>query len=103
MGGRETCKQCETRQYLADLFTPANNPKGYDQIYGKDHGGKLTIEDLANRLRSGVREGLDTSEMCDLLDREFLFGAWRDELEAANPSLLRDLRGLIISLAERSE
>ncbi len=99
----ETCKQCETRQYLADLFAPANNPKVYDVIYGRDHGEKLTVEDLVNRLRSGVREGLSSPELCDLLNREFLFGAWKHDLEGANPSLLRDLRGLIISLAERSE
>ena len=79
-----------------------NNPKRHQQIHGRDHGTRFTLEDLVALLIEAAAKNADDDELCDLLDREFLFGAWRSELESRVPELIRDLRGVIISLAKKA-
>lgn len=92
------CKDCSDRQYLHDLFTPHNNPKEYKPKYGRDWGETITLGGVRKLLVKAARAGATHSELCDLIDKEFLFGCWGHELTHQIPELLRDLRGIIIEL-----
>ena len=96
----EPCKRCEAREYYQELYTPTNNPKGHPQKYAADHGQRITVPELVDGLLAELRTKPEDDGV-DWLDREFLFGCWRDSLEGQDPTLLRNLRGLILSLAER--
>lgn len=92
------CKRCRDRCYQIDMFTKCNNPNGYGIKYGKDHSERRTTGELVSTFRQAEAAGLTKEELADLIDREFLFGCWANELEMRNPDLLRDLRGLIVVL-----
>lgn len=98
----DACKRCKGREYLEKLWGPVNNPHGYENKYGVDHGERLTIDDLLTMIRGATFDGSTDVEICDLLDREFFFGAWKSTLEGVDPMLLRNLRGLVVALARRA-
>ena len=83
----------------AKQYTLINNPKGYKIKYGKDHHDYMTAGELADKLITAADHCDSTDEsLADVVDQEFLFGCWANELEMRNPDLIRDLRGLIIVL-----
>lgn len=92
------CRQCVDRKYLAKLRTPINNPFKFDVKYGADRGDTITIGGMVGVLRAAAGEGLSDKELGIVLDRDFLFGSWRYELEERDPDLIRNLRGLIVAL-----
>jgi hypothetical protein len=97
------CERCNDLKYRAEQWARYNNPKEHPQKYGADHGVRRMLGDLADRFVEAAQDGIDDEAFCDLIDREFLFGAWRSEMEPRNPDMLRNLRGLIVNLARRVE
>lgn len=69
--------------------------------HGKDHGEPLTLGTIATRIREAMEA--NASELsrkdiaCDIIDRDFLFGAWGDKWTDYDVNLLRDIRGLILA------
>jgi hypothetical protein len=96
------CNQCEDREQRRLQNRSINNPNGYTRRYGADHLKRMMLGDLADELVEAHHDGADDEELCDLIDRKFLFGAWARELEDCDPYLLRNLRGLIVNLLRRS-
>ena len=94
----DSCDVCKDREYLRKLFTPHNNPNNYKPKHYRDGSPSFTMGDLRKKLVNAARSGATSEELCDLLDKEFLFGAWAHVLEHQQPDLIRDLRGLIIGL-----
>lgn len=75
--------------------------KKFPQIYGKDHGRRMTLGDVVAKLGKALdanasKESVD-DVACDVLDRDFLFGAWGSRWADGDADLLRDLRGIIIA------
>lgn len=68
--------------------------------HGKDHGEPLTLGMIVARLKD-VMEAKASKESrisiaCDIIDRDFLFGAWGDKWTNYDQDILRDIRGMII-------
>lgn len=74
--------------------------KKFPVIYGRDHSSKITLSDIVSRIGTALdAEASEESRRyiaCDIIDRDFLFGAWGDRWTEADLLLLKDLRGLII-------
>jgi hypothetical protein len=67
--------------------------------YGRDHGAIITMGDLVEKLLVET----DKEKFLDILDEEFLFGAWGHWLKTADHYLLKDLRGLVLNLARDAQ
>ena len=87
--------KCRTEQW-----SRFNNPNEYPQKYGADHGLRIMLGCMADNMVKAANT-LDDKELCLFIDQEFLFGAWRNEMESRDPDMLRNLRGLIINLLRR--
>lgn len=79
----------------------------YPVNHGRDFGQRVTLADLLDRLEAALNA--DASEesqddvACDVLDRDFLFGAWGDHWDKYDEWLLRDIRGLVIAAIRRDK
>lgn len=96
------CRECEGRAYVASLYIASNNPNEYGIKYGRDHSERMLLGDMVSKFIMAAGLGANDAEMTKLIDQEFLFGSWRNETEAREPEFLRDLRGMIITLARKA-
>jgi len=100
---KSIANRLEDTKYSIDHNTPINNPHGHPIKYGRDHGEAMTMGDLVDKLiEAAGEEGVTNDELCDFLDRQFLFGSWRNELEMRDPTMIRDLRGVIVLLMRKA-
>ena len=77
----------------------------YPVVNGKDAGERLTIGTLVERIGQALDARGATKESAheiaaDVIDRDFLFGAWGWRWDNRDHDLLRDIRGIIISAYE---
>lgn len=89
-------------EYRRVLWSGYNNPKHYKKKYGADHGLRISLGAMAECLVDAAGALSDDEKLCLFIDQEFLFGTWRDEFEAREPDMLRNLRGLIVNLLRRA-
>ncbi len=95
----------DPEQEAAFWRVPKNPTLVRDQTvkHGKDYGGDgKTIGDIAQEMRRAVLDGATNDELADLIDREFLYGAWKDIVErlpASGHTMLQDFRGMLIGFA----
>lgn len=76
--------------------------KKYPVTHGKDHGPRITIGELVSRVGKALdAKGASPESVraiaCDILDRDFLFGAWGESWRSYDYDLLADIRGAIIN------
>ena len=102
MANHTQCSACKDMLYINDLYSSINNPHGFEIKNGRDFGPSLTINDIIKTLVDSVTAGDSDVDIALSLDEVFLFGCWRNELECRSPDMLRDLRGLIVSLAKKA-
>lgn len=81
------------------MYSKHNNPEKYPQKYFGDCGERMTLGELEGIFVAAARDEASDKELCKLIDQEFLFGCWRDQMEPRDPDFLRNLRGLIINLS----
>lgn len=79
----------------------------FPQLYSRDGRHRLTLGEVVGRvaeaLDAATTEDSKHEAACDIIDRDFLFGAWGHRWEAFDFDLLRDIRGAIISAYERGK
>jgi hypothetical protein len=75
--------------------------KRFPVIRGRDHGHPMTLGEIVawvgKALDAMASEESQNDVAADILDREFLFGAWGDRWKDSDIDLLRDLRGMVIA------
>lgn len=75
--------------------------KRFPVIHGRDHGEPMKLGEivalLGKALDAKASEESVHDVACDILDRDFLFGAWGTHWDDTDVDLLRDLRGIIIA------
>lgn len=81
--------------------------KKFPQIYGRDFGERITLDQVLDRLCAALdanasKESID-DVACDILDRDFLFGAWGSRWNKYDELMLRDIRGIIIAAYRRGK
>lgn len=87
--------------YLRNMFAEANSK--YPHKHYADCGDRLILGDFVEELADRIDRGEESKQLCTFLDKEFLFGAWAQELQDRSPVLLKNLRGLIISAYEEGK
>jgi hypothetical protein len=70
-----------------------------DTKYSRGSGPAITVGEIVDKLLAAR----DVNAFCDVMDDEFLFGAWGDYLRDVPSSLLRDIRGLAWALVARQK
>ena len=76
----------------------------YERKWAKDCGSVYfkTIGDLGREFWRLARSGASNDALCDFLDREFIYGGWKDVVErlpAQGHTMLADFRGMLVSFA----
>ncbi len=71
---------------------------------GKDHGNGVTIGQLSAMIDKALSADASRESRraiaSDIIDREFLFGAWGDRWKEHDCPMLADIRGLIMGAWE---
>lgn len=76
-----------------------------EQKYSRDGGGssRISIGEIADKLLATKT----TDEFCDIMDAEFLAGAWKHALDGMHPHerrlICKDFRGLAFDLMRKSK
>jgi hypothetical protein len=66
--------------------------------YGRDHSGRITLGEIVRELGDLFAAGAPEEEICQFLDREFIFGTWGDVMrEVRDRNFPRDIRGFIVA------
>jgi len=81
--------------------------KKYPVTHGRDFGQRVTLGEILNRLEAALNAEASEESVddvaCDILDRDFLFGAWGQRWDDRDADLLRDIRGLVIAAYRRGK
>lgn len=81
-------------------MTIAELKKKYPVVFGRDGGQQIIVSEIMGRLQAALEANASTRSVhnvaCDILDRDFLFGAWGWCWDDCDEDLLRDIRGMII-------
>ena len=79
----------------------------YPQIYGRDCGQRITLGQVLDRLCAALDANASEESVddvaCDILDRDFLFGAWGSHWDKYDELMLADIRGMIIAAYRRGK
>jgi hypothetical protein len=70
-----------------------------ERKYGRDHGSRMTIDELSDRMIQASRKGSDS--LCDEVDRYLTETYAMDLNDPESHYFYKDLRGLIFNLCNR--
>jgi len=94
-----TTSESETLSVAISELEQAKGMTPLKMKYGRDHDKHITLGEIVEKLLPLVS---DKERFIDVLDEEFLFGAWEERFRHTDLNFIRDMRGIVWEFAKQA-